>query len=73
MKLDITVYILAFAIYVSAQTDKACFGNGGVVGAVDDDPNMSNLQQLIEEFDEDKRLQQIMGCENLPSNTLANL
>ena len=57
MKLDITVYILTFAAYVSAQTEKGCFGNGGVVGEGEDDPDMSNLLQLIEEFDSDTRLQ----------------
>ena len=57
MKLDITVYILTLAAYVSAQTEKGCFGNGGVVGEGEDDPDMSNLLQLIEEFDSDTRLQ----------------
>ena len=43
--------MLTFAKYVSAQTEEGCFGNGGAVGSVNEDTDMTNLQLLIREFD----------------------
>ena len=56
MKLDITIIAIAVMALVRGQTEKACFGNGGAVGEENDDPDMTNLIQLVDEFDKDTKL-----------------